>query len=164
MEDTILVTKAGIETMKPSLNCLSASKLAEMIRAGEITSRQTVEAYLAQIEKQNPTYNAIVTLNEGQALAQADQADQAMRDDKPCGPLHGVPITIPATHWLLRGESAAAGRTANGVRPVGLSRAVRDQAVIGDQGAINAAARPSSSRDPRSRSRLPGCSGHLVAR
>lgn len=57
--------------MKPSLNFLSASKLAEMIRAGEITTRQTVEAYLAQIEKQNPTYNAIVTLNEGQALAQA---------------------------------------------------------------------------------------------
>ncbi len=84
------------EFMQPSLTFLSASKLAAMLRAGEITSRQTVEAYFAQIREQNPTYNAIVTVNEANALAQADQADQAMRDGKPCGPLHGVPITILA--------------------------------------------------------------------
>jgi hypothetical protein len=31
------------ETMKPSLNFLPASKLAEMIRTGETTSRQAVD-------------------------------------------------------------------------------------------------------------------------
>ena len=77
---------------------LSASQLAALLRAGEITSRQTFEAHFAQIEKQNPTYNAIVTLDETQALAQADQADQAIRDGKPCGVLHGVPITIKDTY------------------------------------------------------------------
>ena len=94
--------------MKPSLNFLSASRLAAMLRAGEITSRQTVETYFAQIRKHNPTYNAIVTLNEAQALAQADQADQAMRDGKPCGPLHGVPITIKDT-YRVKGSRTTAG-------------------------------------------------------
>ena len=94
--------------MKPSLNFLPASKLAEMIRAGETTSRQTVEAYFAQIKKQNPTFNAIVTFNEAEALAQADVADQAMRAGKPCGPLHGVPITIKDT-YRVKGSRTTAG-------------------------------------------------------
>ena len=94
--------------MKPSLNFLSASELAALLRVGEITSRQTVEAFFAQISKQNPTYNAIVTTNEAEALTQADQADQAMRDGKPCGPLHGVPITIKDT-YRVKGSRTTAG-------------------------------------------------------
>ncbi len=94
--------------MKPSLNFLSASKLATMLRAGEITSRQTVEAYFAQIKKHNPAYNAIVTLNEAEALAQADQADRSRAAGKPCGPLHGVPITIKDT-YRVKGSRTTAG-------------------------------------------------------
>ena len=94
--------------MKPSLNFLSASKLAVMLRAGEITSRQTVEAYFAQIKKHNATYNAIVTLNEAEALAQADQADRSREAGKPCGPLHGVPITIKDT-YRVKGSRTTAG-------------------------------------------------------
>ncbi|QJR34262.1 amidase [Gemmatimonas groenlandica] len=94
--------------MKSSLNFLPASTLAEMIRAGDTTSRQVVEACFAQIGKQNPTYNAIVTLHEAEALAQADQADQARRDGKPCGPLHGVPITIKDT-YRVKGSRTTAG-------------------------------------------------------
>ena len=94
--------------MRPSLNFLSASQLASMIRAGEITSRQTVESFLAQIKKQNPTYNAIVTFNEAEALAQANQADQSLRDGKPCGPLHGVAITIKDT-YRVKGSRTTAG-------------------------------------------------------
>jgi amidase len=94
--------------MTRSLNYLPASTLAEMIRAGEISSRQVVEACFAQIGKQNPTYNAIVTLHEAEALAQADQADQARRDGKPCGPLHGVPITVKDT-YRVKGSRTTAG-------------------------------------------------------
>jgi amidase len=94
--------------MKPSLNFLSATQLAEMLRAGEITSRQTVEAYFAQIKKHNPAYNAIVTFNEAEALAQADQADQTRGAGKPCGALHGVPITIKDT-YRVKGSRTTAG-------------------------------------------------------
>ena len=79
-----------------------------MRRAADITSRQAVEAYFAQIKKHNATYNAIVTLNETQTLAQADPADQAMRDGRPCGPLHGVPITINDI-YRVKGSLTTAG-------------------------------------------------------
>jgi amidase len=101
-------SSAAFSSTRPSLNFLPASKLAEMIRAGETNSRQAVEAFFAQIRNQNPTYNAIVTLNEARALAQADQADQAKRDGKPCGPLHGVPITIKDT-YRVKGSRTTAG-------------------------------------------------------
>lgn len=94
--------------MQPTLTFLPASTLATMLRAGDITSRHTVEAFFAHIKKQNPTYNAIVTLDEAEALARADQADQAMRDGKPCGPLHGVPITIKDT-YRVKGSRTTAG-------------------------------------------------------
>jgi len=94
--------------VQANLNFLSASQLATMIRAGELSSRQTVEAYFAQIKTHNATFNAVVTLNETQALAQADQADQARRAGKPCGPLHGVPITIKDT-YRVEGSRTTAG-------------------------------------------------------
>jgi amidase len=94
--------------MKPSLNFFSASQLAAMLRTGEATSRQIAEAYFAQIKKYNPAYNAIVTLNEAEALAQADQADRSRADGKPCGPLHGVPITIKDT-YRVKGSRTTAG-------------------------------------------------------
>lgn len=93
--------------MKPPLNFLSASQLAAMLRAGEISSRQTAEAYFAQIKKHNPAYNAIVTLNEAEALARADQADRSRADGKPCGPLHGVPITIKDTYRVKASRTTA---------------------------------------------------------
>ncbi|CAD5366733.1 Amidase domain-containing protein [Rubrivivax sp. A210] len=94
--------------MKPSLNFLSASQLAAMLRTGEVTSRQTAEAYFSQIKKHNSAYNAIVTLNEAEALAQADQADRSRAEGKPCGPLHGVPITIKDT-YRVKGSRTTAG-------------------------------------------------------
>jgi amidase len=94
--------------MKPSLNFLSASQLADLLRAGEVSSRQTAEAYFAQIKKHNPAHNAIVTLHEAEALAQADQADRSRAEGKPCGPLHGVPITIKDT-YRVKGSRTTAG-------------------------------------------------------
>ena len=94
--------------MTPALNFHSASKLAAMICDGEVTSRQTVEAFFAQIKRHNPTYNAIVTHNESEALAQADLADQARRTGQRCGPLHGVPITIKDAHSYNKCTAVAA--------------------------------------------------------
>lgn len=94
--------------MQPALNFLSATQLASLQRAGDITSRQAVESSLAQVKQHNRTFNAIATLHEAQALAQADQADQTRREGKPCGPLHGVPITVKDT-YRVNGSRTTAG-------------------------------------------------------
>ena len=42
--------------------------LAEVIRRGEVSSVEVVEAYLAQIARHNPDLNAVVTLDEDGAI------------------------------------------------------------------------------------------------
>jgi amidase len=70
-----------------------AVELAAMIRDGEVSSREVIQAHLDRIEAVNPHLNAIVRLLPD-ALAAADAADQAVADGAPLGPLHGVPFTV----------------------------------------------------------------------
>lgn len=71
-----------------------AAKLAQMIRAGEVSSKELLELYLARIEKLNSRINAVVTLDAERACSQARQADELLSKGEPLGPLHGVPVTI----------------------------------------------------------------------
>ena len=67
----------------------SASELAAMIRNGETSSREVVQAHLDRIRAVNDHVNAITVVLEESALAAADAADAC----KSSAPLHGVPFT-----------------------------------------------------------------------
>ena len=69
-----------------------ATQLAAMLRAKKISARELMQAHLAQIERVNPSVNAIVTLVADKAMADAAAADQELARGKPRGPLHGLPI------------------------------------------------------------------------
>ena len=75
----------------PELCRLSAVQMAKLIRTGELSARETVEAHLAHIERANPTVNAIVTLAAEQARQAALQADESQAHGQLLGPLHGLP-------------------------------------------------------------------------
>src|SRR3982751_4246357 len=66
-----------------------ATEQAELIRAGEVSSRELVEESLRAIEALNDELNAFVTLAADRALAEADAIEQG--DDRP---LAGVPIAL----------------------------------------------------------------------
>ncbi len=68
----------------------TACELAELIRAGEVTSRAVVETHLERIEAVNGHTNAVTVVLADSALEAADRADAGT----PQGPLHGVPFTI----------------------------------------------------------------------
>ena len=70
----------------------SAVELARLIRAKELSARDLVRAHLAQIERVNPSVNAIVTLVAEQAMARARIADEDLAHGRLAGPLHGLPI------------------------------------------------------------------------
>jgi amidase len=72
----------------------SALNLANDIQSGKITSRQVVSAFIAQIEKENSSYNAVVLLNKEAALKRAEEADAALAAGEMWGKLHGLPITV----------------------------------------------------------------------
>ena len=94
--------------MNEKINFLSVSEMSVKTRSGEITSRQVVEACIAQIKSHNPVYNAVVFLNGEEALRQADRADMAFASGKSTGLLHGIPITIKDT-YQVKGMPATAG-------------------------------------------------------
>ena len=72
----------------------SASELARLIAAKQVSSLDVVEAHLARIEAVNPKVNAIVRVLADDARAGAARADQAVARGEPLGPLHGVPFTV----------------------------------------------------------------------
>jgi amidase len=71
---------------------LSAVEMARLVRARELSAREVLSAHLAQIERINPTVNAIVTLVADQAMEKARLADEATARGREVGPLHGLPI------------------------------------------------------------------------
>jgi len=75
-----------------SLCYLPARELAAMLRRGEVSCREVMQAHLLQIARVNPRVNAIVTLTAERALERADAADTARARGAAIGPLHGLPI------------------------------------------------------------------------
>src|SRR5262252_6457121 len=71
---------------------LSARELASLIRARKASAHEVMQAHLAQIERVNPTMNAIVTLVADRALEQARRADEAVARGETWGVLHGLPV------------------------------------------------------------------------
>ena len=74
----------------------SANGLAKLIRERAISPVEVVAAHLQQIERLNPSLNAIVTLAPD-AIDLARQAETTVMRGDDLGPLHGVPLTIKDT-------------------------------------------------------------------
>ncbi|MGI9307745.1 MAG: amidase, partial [Gammaproteobacteria bacterium] len=71
----------------------TATEQAELVRKGEVSATELVQAHLQRIDTINASLNAVVTRCDDTALAAAKNADQK-NAAKSSGPLHGVPFTI----------------------------------------------------------------------
>jgi len=71
---------------------LTATELAAMIRARELSAAEVMEACLDRIERVNPKVNAIVTFTPERAMEAARDADEALARGLAAGPLHGLPV------------------------------------------------------------------------
>jgi amidase len=85
----------------------SALDQARLVRDGDVTSRELVEASLSAIERLNGELNAFVTLCDERALDEAD--DVQPHDERP---LAGVPIAIKDLTALTGGVRTTAGMRA----------------------------------------------------
>ena len=83
---------------------------AELVRSGEVSSRELVELYLERIERLQPRLNCFTNVMSERALAEADQADarRAASDERP---LLGVPIAVKDVQDVA-GEVTANGSAA----------------------------------------------------
>jgi Asp-tRNA(Asn)/Glu-tRNA(Gln) amidotransferase A subunit family amidase len=71
-----------------------ATELARQIAARELSPVELVDAVLARIEATAPQLNAFCLLRADEARREAVEAEKAVADGKPLGPLHGIPISI----------------------------------------------------------------------
>jgi len=76
----------------PEICFLTAFELADLIKKGEVSAVETMEAHLNQIELCNPKVNAIVTLLPDLALEGARKADERRSSGEELGALHGLPV------------------------------------------------------------------------
>ena len=73
----------------------SARDLAQQIRSRQVSCREVMIAFLEQIARLNPQLNAIVAkLDDDACLMLADEADKALGNGGPTGPLHGLPTAF----------------------------------------------------------------------
>ena len=79
--------------MTADLNRHDATELAEIIRTGQASSVEVVQAHLDRIQAADPKINAIVSLAD-RALDDARAADEVLASGAAVGPLHGVPFTV----------------------------------------------------------------------
>jgi amidase len=69
-----------------------AVALAALLRNGEVSAAELTEASLGRIAQRNPALNAIVTLTDDRARADAAAADRRRARGEPLPPLHGLPF------------------------------------------------------------------------
>ncbi len=92
---------------------LSGSRLAEMIRNKEISSREVVDLHIDHIKRINPAINAVVRDRFDAARSEAKAADRRVRQDPPetLPPFLGVPCTIKEA-FMLTGMPNTSGLVA----------------------------------------------------
>src|SRR6266700_2502765 len=81
---------------------LDATAQADMVRRGEVSPAELVDAAIARIEKVNPVLDAVIR-------TRFDQARLEARRGLPDGPFRGVPILLKDLGCMVAGEATAFG-------------------------------------------------------
>src|SRR5690606_38930351 len=89
-------TPSARRVMSTSDICFTpAIELRDRLARRDLSAREVMEAFRAQIDRVNPTINAIVSkLDDERALQLAADADERMARGEAVGPLHGLPHAV----------------------------------------------------------------------
>jgi amidase len=72
----------------------SATEIAAMLRAGQLSACELAGMVLERVEAVDPAVRAVVQTDRAAALRAATEADRVLAGGARVGPLHGVPMTI----------------------------------------------------------------------
>jgi amidase len=73
---------------------LSAVRQLELLRNREVSVLELANAHIRQVERLNPKLNAFADFDAERVRAQAWRMDESKA---PCGPLHGLPVTVKSS-------------------------------------------------------------------
>ncbi|MGC5014054.1 amidase [Streptosporangium sp. DT93] len=74
------------------MHYLTATEMIGLLRSGQVSAAELLDAHLRRIEEVNPRVNAIVTLVADRARKEAREADRDLARGRWRGPLHGLPV------------------------------------------------------------------------
>ena len=87
---------AGPDPMTDELDELDGLALAALVRRGEVTATELLDAAIARVEARNPALNAVV-------MRLYDYARQAIAAGLPDGPFTGVPYLMKDLNGAMAG-------------------------------------------------------------
>jgi aspartyl-tRNA(Asn)/glutamyl-tRNA(Gln) amidotransferase subunit A len=94
----------------------AAHEYARALRAGEYSAVELARATIARLREQEPAIHAYITISEERALADAQSADERLRDGA-AGPLTGIPIALKDLIATRGVTTTAASRILEGYVP-----------------------------------------------
>jgi len=80
--------------MKEPLNRMSATRLAQMIAAGDVTSEVVTRSFVDAIHDRNGSIQAFAWFEADRAMETARELDRLMANERRRGPLHGIPVAV----------------------------------------------------------------------
>jgi hypothetical protein len=83
-----------VPTDEVDLAFLPVHRLSALVREGHVSSVELTEIYLERIKRYDPELLFVVTLLEGRAREESQQADADLRAGRWRGPLHGIPYGV----------------------------------------------------------------------
>ncbi len=81
-------------TLPTELTQLTLFEAMTLLRTKAISPVELTQAFLARIERLNPTINAFITVTALHALQQAHAAEKEIQQGQWRGPLHGIPLAL----------------------------------------------------------------------
>ncbi|MFT6871728.1 MAG: Asp-tRNA(Asn)/Glu-tRNA(Gln) amidotransferase A subunit family amidase [Roseivirga sp.] len=69
----------------------TVAQLSVLIRERKITSVELTQFFIERLKKHNGSLQAVITITEERAMAQARRADDLLKNGTYLGPLHGIP-------------------------------------------------------------------------
>ena len=83
----------------PDIAFLSASETAQAIREQQFTPTDAVQAYLQRIDRLDHSLSAYITVLREEAIREAEEITNRLRNGEDLGPLMGVPIAVKDQYW-----------------------------------------------------------------
>ena len=73
---------------------LTANKLVEKLKEGEISSVEVCTQYIDRIKEFEKDVKAWAYFDKKELLEKAEEADEYRKSGKPLGSLHGLPVAV----------------------------------------------------------------------
>src|ERR1700689_5704774 len=102
------------QNLGDGLQNFSWCETAELIKGGEVSATEVLEACLAQIDKLEPIHHAFVWQDRESAVDRARWLDSVRSRGETVGPLHGVPMAHKDMYYRVGRVSGCGSRIRRG--------------------------------------------------